>query len=76
MKTRVEALSQLALARVLPQGGDVVAIPGTKRVRYLEENAGALNVTPSQLGRLDAAFPLGVSAGARYPEPGMRAVNL
>ena len=70
--------AQLALAWVLAQGQDIVPIPGTKRVRYLEENVGALNVslTESRLGRLDAAFPFGATAGARYPEQGMRAVNL
>jgi aryl-alcohol dehydrogenase-like predicted oxidoreductase len=70
--------AQLALAWVLAQGQDIVPIPGTKRVRYLEENVGALNVslTESQLGQLDAAFQLGATAGARYPEQGMRAVNL
>jgi aryl-alcohol dehydrogenase-like predicted oxidoreductase len=70
--------AQLALAWVLAQGQDIVPIPGTKHTRFLEENVGALNLslTQSQLGRLDAAFPLGVSAGARYPEQGMRAVNL
>jgi aryl-alcohol dehydrogenase-like predicted oxidoreductase len=70
--------AQLALAWVLAQGQDIIPIPGTKRVRYLEENVGALNVslTESQLGQLDAAFQLGATAGARYPEQGMRAVNL
>jgi len=70
--------AQLALAWVLAQGQDIIPIPGTKCVRYLEENIGALNVSliESQLGRLDAAFPLGVTAGTRYPEQAMRAVNL
>jgi len=70
--------AQLALAWVLAQGPDIVPIPGTKHVGYLEDNVGALklSLTQDQLGRLDAAFPLGVSAGARYPEQGMRTVNL
>jgi len=70
--------AQLALAWVLAQCQDIIPIPGTKRVHYLEENVGALKVSlnESQLGRLDAAFPLGATAGARYPEQGMRAVNL
>jgi hypothetical protein len=44
----------------------------------LEENVGVLKValTPEQLGRLNAAFPLGVTVGARYHEQGMRAINL
>jgi aryl-alcohol dehydrogenase-like predicted oxidoreductase len=70
--------AQVALAWVLAQGEDIIPIPGTKRTFYLEENVGALKVsfTPEQLGRLDAAFPLGVAAGARYHEQAMRAVNL
>ena len=70
--------AQLALAWVLAQGEDVVPIPGTKRIRYLEDNAGALGLTldRERLSRLDAAFPVGVPAGARYHEHGMRAINL
>jgi aryl-alcohol dehydrogenase-like predicted oxidoreductase len=70
--------AQAALAWVLAQGEDIVPIPGTKHTRYLEENVGALKValTPEQLGRLNAAFPLGVTVGARYHEQGMRAINL
>jgi aryl-alcohol dehydrogenase-like predicted oxidoreductase len=82
---RVEALaqekgctpSQLALAWLLAQGPDVVPIPGTKRVRYLEENVGALAVTlgPDDLARIDAVAPQGAAAGTRYPEAGMRTVG-
>jgi len=70
--------AQLALAWVLAQGEDIVPIPGTKHIRYLEENLGALKVHPSRehLRRLDEAFPRGVTAGARYHEQAMRAVNL
>ncbi len=70
--------AQLALAWVLAQGQDIVPIPGTKHVRYLEENLGALKVflPIEQLHRLDAVFPVGITAGARYPEQAMRAVNL
>jgi aryl-alcohol dehydrogenase-like predicted oxidoreductase len=70
--------AQAALAWVLAQGEDIVPIPGTKQTRYLEENIGVLKValTPEQLGRLNAAFPLGVTVGARYHEQGMRAINL
>jgi aryl-alcohol dehydrogenase-like predicted oxidoreductase len=62
--------AQLALAWVLAQGEDVIPIPGTKRVRYLEENAAAANIrlTPLQLTLLDEAAPPGVAAGARYPD--------
>jgi aryl-alcohol dehydrogenase-like predicted oxidoreductase len=60
--------SQLALAWVLAQGDDVVPIPGTKRVKYLEENAAAANVTltPEELERLELTFPVGATAGDRY----------
>ena len=56
---------QLALAWVLAHGDDIVPIPGTKRRRYLDENAGALAVRlgPAQLAALDAAFPFDAAAG-------------
>ncbi|MGZ4593841.1 MAG: aldo/keto reductase [Actinomycetes bacterium] len=62
--------TQLALAWVLAQGEDVVAIPGTKRVAYLEENAAAADVTltADDLERLDEAAPIGATAGDRYPD--------
>ena len=68
--------SQLALAWVLAQGDDVVPIPGTKRVRYLEENVAAVDVllTPEDLARIDAAAPKGATAGERYPD--MSSVNV
>jgi aryl-alcohol dehydrogenase-like predicted oxidoreductase len=66
---------QLALAWVLAQGDDVVPIPGTKRRKYLEENAAAvdLELNPDDLARIDEAAPVGVAAGDRYPD--MSAVN-
>jgi aryl-alcohol dehydrogenase-like predicted oxidoreductase len=68
--------AQLALAWVLAQGDDVVPIPGTKRVRYLEQNAAAAAValTDDDLRRLDEAFPKGATAGDRYPD--MTRVNI
>jgi aryl-alcohol dehydrogenase-like predicted oxidoreductase len=68
---------QLALAWLLHQGDDVVPIPGTKRVRYLEENAGAADVRLSdgQLRRLEELFPPGAVAGERYTEAGMATVE-
>jgi aryl-alcohol dehydrogenase-like predicted oxidoreductase len=62
--------SQLALAWVLHQGPDVVPIPGTKRVTYLEDNVGSLNVhlTPDELREIDAIFPIDAAAGPRYPD--------
>ncbi|KFG67260.1 aldo/keto reductase [Microvirga sp. BSC39] len=72
------APSQLALAWVLAQGDDIVPIPGTKRRRYLEENAGALDVTltDEDLARIDRIIPPGAAAGTRYPEPAMKMVGL
>ena len=69
--------AQLALAWLLYQGDDIVPIPGTKRVKYLEENVGALDVklSPEDLRRIDAIAPVGVAAGTRYPEGGMATVN-
>jgi aryl-alcohol dehydrogenase-like predicted oxidoreductase len=68
---------QLALAWVLARGRDIVPIPGTKRIRYLEENAAATGVEISRedLNRLDEAFPLGAAAGTRYPAAAMAAVH-
>jgi aryl-alcohol dehydrogenase-like predicted oxidoreductase len=69
--------SQLALAWILAQGGDVVPIPGTKRRKYLEENVGALDIelNADDLRRLDEVFPFGAAAGSRYPEHMMALVN-
>jgi len=59
---------QLAIAWVLAQGDDVVPIPGTKRVAYLEENVAALQLRLDQedLAAIDQAAPRGVAAGERY----------
>jgi len=61
--------AQLALAWVLAQGHEVVPIPGTKRTKYLEENAGATEITlsPSDLARIEEAMPRSSIAGERYP---------
>jgi aryl-alcohol dehydrogenase-like predicted oxidoreductase len=71
------AASQLALAWVLTQGEDIVPIPGTKHVKYLEQNVDAVEVILSQeeLARLEEVFPKDAAAGLRYPEPMMRTVN-
>jgi aryl-alcohol dehydrogenase-like predicted oxidoreductase len=67
--------AQLALAWVLARGDDVVPIPGTKRVKYLEQNAAAAGVRLStdELAHLDAVFPVGAAEGTRYPD--MSTVN-
>jgi aryl-alcohol dehydrogenase-like predicted oxidoreductase len=62
--------AQLALAWVLAQGRDIVPIPGTKRVRFLEQNVAAAEVefTAEDLKRIDEVFPVGATAGERYPD--------
>jgi aryl-alcohol dehydrogenase-like predicted oxidoreductase len=69
--------AQLALAWVLAQGDDIVPIPGTKHVRYLDENIGALEVKLSDEDRrrLDEILPPGAAAGERYHARGMETVN-
>jgi aryl-alcohol dehydrogenase-like predicted oxidoreductase len=69
--------SQLALAWVLAQGDDIVPIPGTKRRKYLEENAAAMDVglSSDDLRRLNEVFPSGAASGMRYPEHMMNLVN-
>lgn len=69
---------QVALAWLLAKGEDIVPIPGTKRVRYLEENAAAarLALTPAQLAEIDAAVPGDAVAGERYSPAGLASVNL
>src|SRR3954454_9527296 len=61
---------QLALAWLLTRGEDVVPIPGTKRLRYLEENVAAVDVRLSEddLARIHAAAPVGGTAGDRYAD--------
>jgi len=83
--TQIEALakdkgcepSQLALAWVMAQGDDVVPIPGTKHVKYLEQNAKAAEVklSAADLRRIDSVAPKGVAAGLRYPEQMMQSVS-
>ncbi len=68
---------QLALAWVLSRGDDIVAIPGTKRRAYLEENvhAGEVRLTADELTQIDAIAPKGAAAGLRYPAAVMSSVN-
>jgi aryl-alcohol dehydrogenase-like predicted oxidoreductase len=69
--------SQLALAWVLAQGDDIVPIPGTKRRKYLEENAAALGITltPADLRRINIAIPRGAAVGLRYPQAMMKNIS-
>ena len=68
---------QLALAWVLSRGDDIVPIPGTKRVKYLEENVRAADVqlSAAELARIEEIAPKGVAAGLRYPAQAMGSVN-
>jgi aryl-alcohol dehydrogenase-like predicted oxidoreductase len=70
--------AQLALAWVLAQGDDLVAIPGTKRRAYLEQNLAATEIvlTPDELRHLDELAPTGVAAGERYPPAMMARLGL
>ena len=69
--------AQVALAWVLGRGEDIVPIPGTKRLRYLEENLKALDVRleAGEVNRLEAAFPKGAAAGERYSPRAMLVIN-
>jgi aryl-alcohol dehydrogenase-like predicted oxidoreductase len=86
LAARIEALaarkgctpSQLTLAWLLAQGDDVVAIPGTRYARRLDENAAAMAValTPAELEEITETVPKGAASGERYPAAGMKAVYL
>jgi aryl-alcohol dehydrogenase-like predicted oxidoreductase len=69
--------SQLALAWVLAQGEDIITIPGTKRIKYLEENMAAEKVQLSRedLQVIESIMPAGIAAGTRYPEIFMKHLN-
>ena len=69
--------AQLALAWLLAQGDDIIAIPGTKRIAYLHDNLGALAVrlSPAELDAMAHAFPPGAAFGARYTDEGMKGVD-
>jgi len=69
--------SQLALAWVMAQGDYIFPIPGTKKIKYLEENAGAVNIhlSKEELTAIDEIFPKDAAAGLRYPEQMMSSLN-
>lgn len=69
--------AQLALAWVLAQGDNLVPIPGTRRIRTLEENIAAAEIvlTAEDLGRIEAVFPKGAASGHRYAEAARSALN-
>jgi aryl-alcohol dehydrogenase-like predicted oxidoreductase len=68
---------QLALAWVLAQGEDLLPIPGTKRIPYLDENLDALDIVldADELAAIDAVFPKGAASGERYPQGSMAQLN-
>jgi aryl-alcohol dehydrogenase-like predicted oxidoreductase len=76
-KTRNVTAAQLALAWVLAQGETLVPIPGTRRVRTLEENVAAADIvlTREDLDRIEAAFPKDAVVGDRYAAAGRAALN-
>ena len=71
------APSQIALAWILSRGPDVAPIPGTKKIKYLEENAGAADIRLSadDLAEIDRLSPKGAASGQRYPEAMMATIN-
>ena len=68
---------QLALAWLLHQGPDIIPIPGTRRIRYLEENVAAADIglSAADLAAMNAALPVGAAAGDRYPAAGMASLD-
>lgn len=69
--------AQFAIAWVLAQGEDIITIPGTKHIKYLEENIASENIhlTKEDLQSIEAIMPAGIVSGTRYPEMFMRALN-
>ncbi len=69
--------SQLALAWVMAQGDHIFPIPGTKRMKYLEENVGAIKIkfTKEELSEIESIAPKGFALGTRYAEGGMKTLN-
>jgi aryl-alcohol dehydrogenase-like predicted oxidoreductase len=68
---------QLAIAWLLHQGDDIIPIPGTRRIKYLEENLAAADVVLSatDLDAIKQALPAGGAVGERYPKAGMVGLN-
>jgi aryl-alcohol dehydrogenase-like predicted oxidoreductase len=69
--------SQLALAWVMAQGDFIFPIPGTKRIKYLEENVQAADISLSikELAQIEKVFPKNAVSGSRYSEAGMKSLN-
>ncbi|MGC8640457.1 MAG: aldo/keto reductase [Isosphaeraceae bacterium] len=75
--TKARSPSQLALAWILAQGDDIVPIPGTKHLGYLEDNLGVLNVrlTAEEIDQINVNLPAGAAVGDRYHAMAMRAID-
>lgn len=70
--------AQISLAWLLAQGDDIFPIPGTRQIRYLHENLGAIDIklTEDDLARIDSALPFGAATGERYSKEGMKGVQM
>ena len=70
--------AQVAIAWVLAQGDEIVPIPGTKRRKYIEQNAASveLKLSVDEIAALSKAFPLNVTAGTRYPEKQLKSLGI
>ncbi|HZW71855.1 MAG TPA: aldo/keto reductase, partial [Hanamia sp.] len=70
--------AQLALAWVMAQSEHIFPIPGTKKVKYVEENAEAteINLSEKDLREIEQVFPENAASGLRYTEAGMKTLNL
>jgi aryl-alcohol dehydrogenase-like predicted oxidoreductase len=70
-------LAQLAISWVLARGEDIIPIPGTKKLTYLEENLAAADIKLStrDMSELEKVVPAGAVAGARYTEQAMRSID-
>ncbi len=70
--------AQIALAWLLNKQANVIPIPGTRRIKYVEENAAAvaIRLSAAEVAELDALFPSSAVAGTRYPAPAMAGLNL
>jgi len=77
-KERKVTPSQMALAWVINRGDDIVPIPGTTKIKHIEENIKAVDIelTEDEMNQLEKIFPKGVASGMRYPEQGMKTVNV
>jgi len=77
-KDKGTTAGQLALAWVMSRGDDIVPIPGTKHIKYLEENASAVEIklTADEIDMIEETIPQGAASGLRYSETAMRSVNL